>query len=89
VGELNENAPEWVTCRHSLSSLQDYLDGKLPPDEKASLDLHFRACPPCHDFVRKYVATPGLCQRALARDVPEEVCERLAAFLRKRCGQKP
>ncbi len=85
MGEPKDNVPEWVTCQHSLSLLQDYLDGTLSPEEKAKLDRHFRACPPCIDFVRKFKATPGLCQKALAQDLPQEMGDRLLSFLREKC----
>ncbi|MBI5548539.1 MAG: zf-HC2 domain-containing protein [Deltaproteobacteria bacterium] len=77
--------PQWVNCKHSLSLLQDYLDGTLAPDDKAALDRHFKACPPCIDFVRKYKATPRLCQRALAEEVPKDVSDRLSRFLSEKC----
>lgn len=77
--------PEWVTCQHSIELLQDYLDGTLPPEERAALDRHFKACPPCIDFVRKYKATPGLCQKALAQEIPHDLGERLVSFLHEKC----
>jgi len=84
VRELNQRFPEWVDCKHSIELLHDYLEGTLPTDEKASLDLHFRACPPCLDFVRKYAATARLCKRALVEDeVPTGIRNRLTAFLKE------
>ncbi len=77
--------PEWVTCQHSISQLQEYLDGTLPDDERAKLERHFKACPPCVDFVRKYKATPQVCKQALAADVPEKTADRLMSFLREKC----
>ncbi|HEY3445566.1 MAG TPA: zf-HC2 domain-containing protein [Myxococcales bacterium] len=85
MGEPKEKVPEWVTCQHSLAQLQEYLDGTLAPEEKAKLDRHFRACPPCIDFVKKYKATPSVCQKALVQDVPKDMSDRLAAFLHDKC----
>lgn len=85
MGEPKDKEPEWVTCKHSLSLLQEYLDGTLPPEEKAALDRHFRACPPCIDFVRKYRATPHVVKQALHQDVPKDMSDRLAAFLKDKC----
>jgi len=85
VAEPKDTVPEWVTCQHSLSQLQDYLDGTLSPEEKAKLDRHFRACPPCIDFVRKYKATPQVCAKALDHDVPKDMGDRLTSFLRDKC----
>ncbi len=77
----DSGSPEWVTCKHSLALLVEYLDGTLPPQEKAALDRHFRACPPCIDFVRKYRSTPDLCRSTMKEDVPAEMSQRLTAFL--------
>jgi len=85
TNEPKNTMPEWVTCQHSLSQLQEYLDGTLPPEEKAKLDRHFKACPPCVDFVRKYKATPVICKQALAADVPDDLADRLGSFLRAKC----
>lgn len=70
------------TCKKSVDLLMDYLDGTLPADEEAHLKEHFEACPPCVDFLKTYRATPSLCRRALAKQMPKEVSEKLAAFLR-------
>jgi anti-sigma factor RsiW len=77
-----KQTPGWVTCEHSLGLLNEYLDGTLPADEKAALDWHFKACPPCIDFVRKYKATPGLCRKALEQEMPRELADKLSSFLR-------
>ncbi len=75
------SVPEWVTCKHSLGLLQDYLDGTLPPAEKAALDRHFKACPPCIDFVKKYKATPTVCRAAIETEMPKELSDKLTSFL--------
>lgn len=87
MSDEKKKVPDWVTCQHSLELLQDYLDGHLPPDEKARLDRHFKACPPCIDFVRKYKATPSLCQKAFVEEIPKDLGDRLSSFLREKCGK--
>ncbi len=77
--------PEWVSCKHSIDKLVEYLDGTLAPEEQRALDRHFKLCPPCLDLLRKYRAVPKLCQRALADEVPEETAGRLTSFLRAKC----
>ena len=54
----------------------------MPPEEEEHLQEHLDGCPPCVDFVRTYRATPGLCRKALAKPMPQEVAEKLNAFLR-------
>lgn len=73
--------PEWVTCQHSIELLGEYLDGSLPADELLALERHFKACPPCLDFLRKYRATPGLCRHVLAEQIPADLGRRLTDFL--------
>lgn len=73
--------PEWVTCQHSIELLGDYLDGTLPVDEQRALDRHFKACPPCLDFLRKYRATPSVCRQVLAEQIPADLGQRLTDFL--------
>jgi anti-sigma factor RsiW len=73
--------PEWVSCKHSIDRLLEYLDGTLPPEEKAKLDRHFKLCPPCLDLLRKYRAVPGICQKALDESLPDGAADRLTAFL--------
>jgi anti-sigma factor RsiW len=84
VGDPNK-IPQVVTCQHSISLLQEYLDGTLPTEEREALERHFNACPPCIDFVKKDKATPHLCQKALVEEMPKDMGERLSSFLHERC----
>ena len=70
------------TCKESVDLLMNFLDGTLAPEEEAHLREHFEACPPCVDFLRTYRATPSLCKRALAKQMPSEVSEKLKDFLK-------
>jgi hypothetical protein len=88
VSDETKKVPEWVNCQHSLSLLQEYLEGTLSGEEKAALDRHFKACPPVLDFIRKYKATPGLCQKVLVDEMPTEMTERLSVFVRNCCKSK-
>lgn len=70
------------TCKDSVELLLEYLDGELTPDLREKLEAHLGGCSPCEDFWKSYSATPGLCRKALARDLPQEVADRLTDFLR-------
>lgn len=70
------------TCRETIELLMDYLEKRLPPGEGAALDAHFSACKPCLDFVDSYRETPRLLRKATAAEMPSEVSERLAQFLK-------
>ncbi|HSP77347.1 MAG TPA: anti-sigma factor [Myxococcaceae bacterium] len=72
------------TCEDTINLLLDYLDGEMPAEEAKHLKEHLSGCAPCIDFLRTYRATPGLCRRALAQKMPQEVSAKLTEFLRTR-----
>ena len=75
------------TCKDSVELLLEYLDGELTPELREKLEEHLGGCSPCEDFLKSYRATPGLCRKALARDVPREVAAKLTDFLRREMGK--
>jgi anti-sigma factor RsiW len=72
------------TCKDSISLLLNFLDGELSSEETQHLREHLQGCAPCVDFLRTYRATPGLCRKALAQKIPQEVSAKLTDFLRAR-----
>lgn len=72
------------SCKDSIHLLLDFLDGEMTPEDQKHLEEHLAGCPPCVEFVRSYRATPGMCKKALARKMPEEVANKLSDFLRAR-----
>jgi anti-sigma factor (TIGR02949 family) len=75
------------SCKDSIHLLADFLDDELRPDLRASLEEHLAGCPPCLEFIRSYKATSGICKKALAASMPEELSARLHDFLRHRVGK--
>lgn len=70
------------SCKDSVNLLMDFLDGELDAAEEAHLREHLEACPPCVDFLRTYRATPGLCRKAVAKQMPAELSTKLTDYLR-------
>lgn len=70
------------TCKDSIELLLEYLDGELNGELRARLEEHLGGCSPCEDFLKSYKATPTLCRKALAREMPREVAAKLTDFLR-------
>ena len=70
------------TCKDSVELLLEYLDGELNGERRARLEEHLGGCSPCEDFIKSYQATPALCRKAMAREMPREVSEKLTDFLR-------
>jgi anti-sigma factor (TIGR02949 family) len=72
-------------CKESVELLRAFLDGEMPDEEAAQLEQHLEACPPCVEFLRTYRATPILCKRALSKQMPKELADKLTDFLRQKC----
>jgi anti-sigma factor RsiW len=72
------------TCKDSINLLLDFLDGELTPEDTQHLREHLQGCSPCVDFLRTYRATPGLCKKALAHRMPQEMSSKLTEFLRSK-----
>jgi anti-sigma factor RsiW len=80
-----------MTCRELIEFLMAYLDGELPPEERARFDEHLAECPACVDYLRTYQQTIRLEKAACAeepdcKDVPEEL---IRAILAARREKKP
>jgi anti-sigma factor RsiW len=79
-----------VTCREFTEFLMRYLDGELPPDERARFDAHLARCPDCRGYLRNYEEAVRLGKRACAEehdavgdDVPEELVQAILAARRR------
>lgn len=70
------------TCKECIDLLLDYLEGELPVDVRARLEAHMGGCESCDTFLKQYSATPGMCRKALAAQMPENIAKRLTDFLR-------
>lgn len=77
-----------LTCKTCIDLLCDYLDGALPTEEATRLEAHLAACPPCVTFVNTYKSTGRYCRKALEAQLPEELGNKLTAFLRGKIGCK-
>lgn len=76
------------TCKDSIHSLLEYVDGELSEAQASELREHLRACPPCVDFLQSYKATPKLARRAMVDEMPRELAGKLKAFLRTKLNAK-
>lgn len=70
------------TCKECIDLLLDYVEGELPAEMHMRLEAHMGECEPCDQFLKTYKATPGLCRKALAAKMPENVAKKLSDFLR-------
>jgi anti-sigma factor RsiW len=73
-----------ICCKECLELLHDYIEGELSTEVHASLEDHFKDCPPCIAFLSTYKATIHMSRTTLkSNDIPDIVKERLKEFVDK------
>ena len=75
------------TCRDVLALLTDYMDGGLPGPIAAELTRHLEGCAACGRFLDSLKTTRTAVNRLRCDQVPEDVHDRLRAFLRAAGGR--
>ncbi len=71
-----------VTCKEAVDLLADFLERKLHPETQIEVETHMGDCAPCERFMQSYRKTSTLCRKALLKEAPAELMERLINFLR-------
>jgi anti-sigma factor RsiW len=65
-----------MTCRDLAEFIMAYLDGELPPGDRAEFERHLTGCPQCVHYLNSYRSTIAL-SKSLAGETPENVPEDL------------
>lgn len=82
--------PGGISCREVVEIVTDYLDDALSAEDRARMDAHLEACPPCVLYVEQIRTT-----RRLAAEAEAELERRpdrealLASFRDFRRGTDP
>jgi anti-sigma factor RsiW len=82
--------PGGISCREVVEIVTDYLEDALSAEERARMDAHLEACPPCVLYVEQIRTT-----RRLAAEAAAELEQRpdrealLAAFREFHRGAHP
>jgi anti-sigma factor RsiW len=58
--------PGGISCREVVEIVTEYLDGALPPEAVAQLEVHLAACPPCRVYVEQIRQTARVAAAAEA-----------------------
>jgi anti-sigma factor RsiW len=79
-----------ITCRELIDFLMAYLDGELPPDERALFEEHLHVCPDCVNFLESYRVSAALGKSLrcgddqISAEVPEGLVQAILAARRKK-----
>ena len=58
--------PGGISCREVVEIVTDYLDGALSAEDRARMEEHLTACPPCATYVEQIRTTGRLAAAAEA-----------------------
>jgi anti-sigma factor RsiW len=71
-----------LTCRELVELVTDYLEGGLPPAERARFEAHLADCPGCTTYLEQMRQTIRLLGRLTEADVAPQALEELLRVFR-------
>ena len=72
-----------IVCRDAVRLMAGYLDGVLPPRDRARLEAHLAACPHCSEYLAQLRVTIDTVGRVEPDDLPEEALDELVVLYRR------
>ena len=82
------NADDFLSCRALIEFLDDYVEARVTPAERARFDEHLAVCPACVRYVKSYrgtlraLALVGREDGAIPMEVPPQLVEAILAARR-------
>jgi anti-sigma factor RsiW len=76
------SVPDDLSCRELVEIVTDYLEGTLPPVERARVDAHLRGCPGCTTYIEQMRETVRLTGRLREEDLQPAAREALVQAFR-------
>ena len=77
-----------ITCKELTEVLTDYLEGTLPPEDRAALEAHLALCEGCANYVDQMRQTIRVVHELRPADVeataPDDLLEAFRAWQRDR-----
>ena len=71
-----------MMCRELVEVISDYLEGTLPPADRARFESHLAACDGCTRYLEQFRLTIEGAGRLRAEDLPEDLTDQLLATFR-------
>jgi len=72
-------------CKDFCDQFSDYLDGELGDNACRLMEEHLAECSPCAVLFKSLRTAVEVCSQGIPQDMPEDVRNRLKAFLKQRC----
>lgn len=81
---LDRTLPGLITCAQAEQFIDDYLDGRLPPQTLARFERHIRLCPPCQSYLEAYRRSVDLARLSPGEEpavMPEDLVKAIVAVM--------
>jgi len=76
------------TCRDVARLLYDYAERLISVADQQGVDKHMVGCPACEAFLKTYQDTIHRSRHLRCDEIPDEVSQRLKAFLQSKQQNK-
>ena len=73
---------EQLSCQELVELVTDYLEGALPPEQRARFDEHLELCDGCTAYLEQMRVTIALAGRLTPEDLSPEAEEALLGVFR-------
>lgn len=73
-----------LSCQEVADLLCDYIEGDVSEEDRVLIEKHLHMCKNCDRFIAQYRKTTSICRETLAREIPEELENRMLSALRER-----
>jgi anti-sigma factor RsiW len=83
---IDDGDTSYFTCREMVELVTAYLEGALPPSDRARFEAHLAACPGCAGYLAQMRETIDRLGRLRDDDIPREAREELRALYRRITG---
>ena len=84
ITPMTQEQPSAIGCSQIAELLGEYLEGSLPRETSELLEWHIESCAPCVAFVNTYRGTVNAAKALQDVEIPNELKNRLVAFLKSR-----
>lgn len=71
-----------MSCQELVELVTDYLEGRLPEQQRLKFEDHLSWCPPCITYIDQIKSVGRLASRLKERDVPAPVKDALLEAFR-------
>ena len=79
---MTETSEKPMTCQELVETITDYLEDRLPAEERSRFDAHLAICAGCRNYLEQMRETIRLTGQVTEEALPSETRQRLLEAFR-------